>query len=945
MGDMLEEAQKRLEEHFSELHRRRALRGYPVYALEHAQRPEEIDALAAALSADLKTVRYASNRYWLAWIIIAAEIGYVFDGDEYWRTFAQRVPGWNVFGSREQIRSWFLTFQKKYGGFVPTGPWAQHFSIIAWPITHSILPMDLQVHFARRLWELRHDLARAEGLSPRELGDLVGYDSDGSSRFHHFLQQTELVGSLVLSLRDADSDPEASAIEQRTLARIVSDLERHRSARSWLSDTRREFRQARIQAHGFKSTSPRTPTFTRGMMRRAKGPRLCALESSDGTWTLGVSIPDIMAILRDAGASPSALQKTRISLPHRPDVWMPGGALLTVSRKDIPLRSATVLAGDIIKLEKPTEPLSRLFESELRLPCVSPWLLRIQDDGVARQVIGNHIRAGCAYILATTSPLSEQIVTDLGLHPADGRTADAFIYKLAVPNHLPDEYLARLTLIGLGYSLKVRVEIAGLVPRRNSAGDTIWLPHEEPLLRLTADCPVREYVLRLDEGEWSTITPSSDSTTISLGQLPLGQHTLEVGAILRGNAFGQFTRVETEVIGIEIRSPEPWPAGIQAQAGFRMILEPANAGLDDLLARRASITVSGPEHRKAQLEVRLYDFHNEIVARHRLGYVLLPANAASVYKILRVLADDRFAPALQSSLRVDIVCTVEELGTSTVSLQQRIDPLRWKLESADGRYIARLVNELDADSAIAVLRIDLKTPDRARRVEASAGINGIVVEPPGALFHASASGNRSTAFVSVAAKTTLSEFRELQVPFSLSNYDQPGPAVARLVPLLRMWRTARPLGVIANTRRDQIVQALEDVIIRLLCSAPWAALARRCLNGEIELLQRLQHDVVGSPSGFAARLRAISWTLGSPTRAALDEFASLALTYRICADRTLCRLALQLAFAPERLKLRSFPDRGVEMFTRLSEEGSLARGAYFARIVAATSRQEVEQAA
>lgn len=941
---MLEKAQKRLEAHFSELHRRRALRGCPVYALEHNMRPEEIDALGAALSADLQTVRYASNRYWMAWIIIATEIGYTFDGDEYWRTFAQRIPGWNVFGSREQIRSWFVTFQKKYKGFVPTGSWAQHFSIIAWPIAHSILPMDLQVHFARRLWELRYSLARAEGLSPRELGELIGRNANGPSRFLHFLQQTELVGSLSLSLIDADSDPKASAIEQRTLARIVSDLERHRSARSWLSDTRREFRQARLHARGFKSTIPRTAMLTRGMTTRARAPRLCALESSDGTWTLGVSIPDIMAILKDADVSPSALQNTRISLPHHPDVWLPGAALLTVSRKDIPLRSASVLAGDIVKFEKPAHPLSKLFGSQMRLPCISPWLLRIQDDGVARQVIGNHVRAGYAYILATTSPLSDQIVKDLQLHPAASRTADGFIYKLIVPNHLPDEYLACLASIGLGYSLKVRVEIAGLVPRRNSTGDIVWLPHEEPLLRLTADCPIREYVLRLDDGEWSIITPSSDATTISLGQLSLGQHTLEVGAILRGNAFGRFTKVEPDVIRIEIRSPEPWPAGVQAKAGFRMILEPANASLDDLLARRASITLSGPEHRKAQLEVRLFDFRNEIIARHKLGNVSLPADAASVHKIIRVLTNDQFALALQSSPRIDIVCTVEELGTSTVSLQQEISPLRWKLESVHSQYIARLVNELDTDDAISVLRIDLKTPDRAKKVEASAAIRGIVVAPPGALFHASTKRNRSTAFVSVVAKTTLSEFRELQVPFSLSSYDQPGPAITRLVPLLRMWRTANPLGVIANMRRDQIVQALEDVIIRLLCSAPWAELARRCLNGEIGLLGRLQHDVVGSPSGFTARLRAITWPQGAPARTVLDEFATLAQTYRICADRTLCRLALQLAFAPERIQLRLFPDRGVEMFTRLSKEGPLARGAYFARIVAATAGHGGEQA-
>ena len=61
----------------------------------------------------------------------------------------------------------FRKFRQIYNGVVPSGPWAKHFSIIAWPITHAVLPRYLQQQFARALYDLRFMLLQLTLSSPK----------------------------------------------------------------------------------------------------------------------------------------------------------------------------------------------------------------------------------------------------------------------------------------------------------------------------------------------------------------------------------------------------------------------------------------------------------------------------------------------------------------------------------------------------------------------------------------------------------------------------------------------------------------------------------------------------------------------------------------------------------------------------------------------------------
>jgi hypothetical protein len=150
---------QRLEAHFHALrdHRDTSGHGAPIFALEHGLSEAELALVKAEVCSGVRR-RHLPRESWLPVVIYATEVGYDYCGDEYWQTFESNTPGWAEFGDRHYIRRCFRAFKRLFGGAEPTGAWARHFSIICWPITHAVLPTDLQRQLARLLFEYRRAL-------------------------------------------------------------------------------------------------------------------------------------------------------------------------------------------------------------------------------------------------------------------------------------------------------------------------------------------------------------------------------------------------------------------------------------------------------------------------------------------------------------------------------------------------------------------------------------------------------------------------------------------------------------------------------------------------------------------------------------------------------------------------------------------------------------------
>lgn len=110
MPASLKQWQERLEGHFKQLAAARAKAGFPLFALEHDLTEDELNEIGKLLHARLAT-DFLLVSHWLVWVIYATELGYDYDGDEYWRSFEERTPQWREKGSRSQLRTWFSKFR------------------------------------------------------------------------------------------------------------------------------------------------------------------------------------------------------------------------------------------------------------------------------------------------------------------------------------------------------------------------------------------------------------------------------------------------------------------------------------------------------------------------------------------------------------------------------------------------------------------------------------------------------------------------------------------------------------------------------------------------------------------------------------------------------------------------------------------------------------------
>src|SRR6516225_3526472 len=98
----LEEWQKRLDKHFTQLAHSRSATGLPIFALEHDLSAEEFREIKVLLLERL-SLGLRLETHWLLWVVYATELGYDYDGDEYWHSFEERTPRWKDRGSRNQL--------------------------------------------------------------------------------------------------------------------------------------------------------------------------------------------------------------------------------------------------------------------------------------------------------------------------------------------------------------------------------------------------------------------------------------------------------------------------------------------------------------------------------------------------------------------------------------------------------------------------------------------------------------------------------------------------------------------------------------------------------------------------------------------------------------------------------------------------------------------------
>ncbi|MCY4556862.1 MAG: hypothetical protein OXF79_10890 [Chloroflexi bacterium] len=902
--DLLRE---QVERHFSTLALTREKTDFPVFAKEHGLSEEDLSQLQSYLRSRRESYPLRAVD-WLLWVIYATEVGYNYTGHEYWQSFEDLTPGWE-YHDRDRIKTWFKKFQKAYNGVKPSGPWAEHFTIIAWPITHAILPVYLQMQFAKVLYELRYRLAGISTLDPQTIGRLIAVNAHmPSTRFREFLQQEELIGRIVLALLGEEAFTASQPIFPQTLDRIVADLDRVRTSRRWLKETRRVVSD-RFKGIGHGSWPPEDRSPHHPIARPAIDttqfairPKMLLRHTGGGTWAVLLDVPSFRNLSALDGDILSLLKNTRCRLNGGTDN-KPRGWLLSGNRKGI-LQSWPDAAKPLIQLERPHPAIDQLLEAECRLSPGPIWLFRISADGTAQQITGGTVRPGYDYILVKTGDPSRpnEAMTSCTLN-CNGAAA----FRFTIPIHVSAEWHTWIGDLGLHVARTIRVWPAGLPGRGwDGEGSSEWLTTEAPCFGLSHDHPVDSYAFRLNGGLENLVQTDStdDPIFVRLPPLPAGVHSLTVKA--RRNDAIEAVASSPPAEGfaqLTVREPEPWTPGVTSHPGLIVNIDPAEPDLDTFWRNESRLSVFGPENYSTLLTIELEAADGRQILNERVGAPIeLPITPEKWRRSFeRFLGHreraDRYLEAVRGTLTID----AETLGSQSIVFEHDVKPLRWLTRRARDDILVRLVDDTGQNGTEAkVYRCDLDRPLEMSPLALDKVRAGLTVAPPGSLFYAEHAGHNDT--VAVSNVTTEKGLQGLGFSPKVGKLARNTQTLSDALRILSRWQEARLSGFLIKVRHRQVVDGILDALYEAVCGQNWADAETRFRNHphSSETLEILKSRIDKQPSFAVALIRNWSSVSADPDQRT-QWFTEAAARYRVCNDRSLCEFALRLASQPQAL--------------------------------------------
>lgn len=803
MADLsLSEWHDRLDRHFRELRSERDLHvpGSPVFALEHGLTDAEREGLGRAVRVCVSAPGLPAYA-WLPLVVYAAEIGYRYEGDEYWPVFEADTPGWKRRGSngRLYIRQKYELFASTYGGARPSGAWAEWFKNIAWPITHAVLPTDLQRHLARLLSDYRHAFT-AELLQDHDaLGArLVARSQDTSARFRKFAENTRLLGlvSAALLLGDDDEIPLLSA---EVLHRIVVDLSHERQAGLWLRNAKRAAVQVRRK--GVLPASQRTAAST-SAPDSDRFPNLelrLSLRRTAAGWALYAHLPSFESLATRFPHCRAELERTRCRVAGVERV-RPQGALM-YPQGPLRLNHIPSSGRSVIRVEGASVPLDSVVADHCRMP-PDPLLFRVRESGFAVEVRTNSVRPGASYVLL--SRLNPPALPSLSAELTSSAVEDAFVLQFDVPGQIGGEQINDLRNAGLGVTSQVVVWPAGLVPAEwDGEGRTIWPLGEDPIIGIRTERPASRCAISTPEDFFELQWPEElDRLFVQVRDLPVGDHPVEVAVF--GSDDEPLARGE---LLVRILEPVDTAGSAGARQGLQVRAYPARPSLDELWLGSGVVVVDGPRGEKATFDLRLVSRGGRSTLARKSFSAALPVTAARWSELLRsAQGEKKLSSFLGEAEEIHLFVSNPILGSTAVRAQRPFEPLRWAAGyDAEGPF-ARLIDHVGSGE-LDVLFFNAETPDRSTSV--AAGEDGKYRSSGGGLLLASQQELRAGLVIPPLIRGGLESLSKLCVRPSLKIGNRSAQSIRSAIELAAAWTSAVP----ADENALRLQAAVNDAIV------------------------------------------------------------------------------------------------------------------------------------
>jgi hypothetical protein len=845
--EVLEHLHRRLDAHFGGLRdlRKQLEPASPVFALEHDLDAGDLDLLQGAVRRAVVERRGAQMRqWWLPFVVYAAECGYDYVGDEYWPSFEQSTPGW-----RDDYRPWikqtFKRFAVEYGGAVPTGAFAANFTIIAWPITHAVLPTYLQRQLAQLLFEFSGALSSDLLTDPDALGIRLAQRASGcTERFRKFCDNTTLVGQVAAALLSGENErtPYLSAV---TLTRIVDSLSEEQQARHWLKSAR----QSASRVRGFRSEgASKAAEGPSNSLPRPTDPRLFL--RYDGMWNAYAELPDLTVLGAGLPEVYSQLRMSRATVSGGAHPIPPSGLLYPGQE----VRFARWPRPDqpFVQLDHGGEQANRILADQCAITRGPWWLFRRQGSGLAIEVKGKFVRPGHRYVLIGADTLGAPALpwameTNTGVQGAKA-------YEFLVPPQLSESEEAALRAAGLAVVSHVAIRPVGIVASAwDGEGEVEWLAGEPAMLGIHSDILPRHCRVVIDGIvyflEWS---PNETELLFSLEGLPVGTHELNVALLGNGDRH-----LASGPLVIMIRDPQVRPEGASVGEGIRLLAAPTRPTMSELWDERAVVTIDGPLDTEAEMRVVVRDSHGAELAEIRRAIRLPLEESGWGAKVKSIRSDQRFSDVYDAAESCSVTVVREGVGFATLTCERGFQPLRWRFtRTHDGDVIATLVDRTDGGSTT----VDFYAVEAPLTAVSKDPGEPFGVPPRGGLAIARAGGAVAAAVVPTNpnAMLHLPDARPV-----VTSPTRSANEVLRLAEGRQRWIEADlPADAFAAYEQQIVGDAIAQAIGMLIGGRYWAAIERKLARAQeaADYLDDMQ-EAVGIAAEQKALASAIAYSL------------------------------------------------------------------------------------
>lgn len=523
--------------------------------------------------------------------------------------------------------------------------------------------------------------------------------------------------------------------------------------------------------------------------------------------------------------------------------------------------------------------LEFLLRTECLLPAARIRVFKIGSDGIGHELKRPSVRSGSRYLVVSADVLTTPIAV---MVPIACRGLSAALLDVPVP--VTPVWQAQLHQLGIAQLGALTVWPAGLpVAKWDGEGRVECLSSERALMAIQSDYPLASLIVRVDrlplveQRDLSGDKPSY----VELPAFPPGRHAVTVSATDHAG------REEVGELEFTSREPSFWAPGASQGAPLLVSVDPPRPSLEDMWEGRASLEVSGPTGRSLICDIALHDFEGApALATKRVTNIPLPVVAGDWKQLLtrRITTDGHLSALYDATRHLLLRLAAGELGQFELRCLRESTPLRWFASAAGGGRSITLLDDTGSPELMSANRYAFATPDLASPINGVDAATVLEVAPAGGLYVA----RRGTAVAAMIIAPIVRALEQLNCDPQLSKRDRNESAVFDCLRLIELWASARLVGgVLASLRQQTVLQALTRHLVFLLGGNAWDQAERAAAASDrLETLK----EAVGTRGDDGALASAI-WT-------AAPLMARQALSDRVLRFSSLLQTHLRLSLPP-----------------------------------------------